>query len=87
VFLRRITPTAGANAQSILDGLRVHIIQDERVRRRAREIAERLNLPRVYDATYATLAELRGCDLWTGDEQFFNAVHRSLTFVKFIGTY
>ena len=45
----------------------------ETVRGRARQIAAELALVPVYDATYAALAEARGCDFWTADEKFANA--------------
>jgi predicted nucleic acid-binding protein len=43
--------------------------------------------PRVYDSTYAALAEIRGCELWTGDERFYNVAQGALAFVRFIGSY
>jgi len=43
------------------------------VRLRARRIAELLQQPSVYDATYAALAEWRGCHFWTADKTFANA--------------
>jgi predicted nucleic acid-binding protein len=30
--------------------------------------------PAIYDSYYLALAEQRGCDLWTADTKFFNAV-------------
>jgi predicted nucleic acid-binding protein len=55
--------------------------------RRAREIARRCNQVRIYDSLYAAFAELRGCDCWTGDTPFFNAVSPSFPFVKHIQHY
>lgn len=43
------------------------------VRQRARQIADELAITPVYDATYAALAEARGCDFWTVDKRFANA--------------
>lgn len=37
-------------------------------------LAAQYNLPRLYDAYYLALAQLRGCDFWTADERFFSAV-------------
>jgi len=34
-----------------------------------------------------SLAELRGCDFWTADRKFFEAVKGTLRWVKFIGDY
>jgi len=53
----------------------------------ARDIAEQFNLPTVYDATYAALAELRGCEFWTADKVFYDTVKAVLTFVKYLPDY
>ncbi len=36
---------------------------------------------------YLALAELFDCELWTGDQRFYNAVRRTLGRVKWIGDY
>jgi hypothetical protein len=41
----------------------------------------------VYDATYAVLAELRGCEFWTADRVFYDAVKATLGFVKYLPDY
>jgi predicted nucleic acid-binding protein len=38
----------------------------------------------VYDAYYAALAEARGCEFWTADKAFWQAVRRRLKFVKYL---
>jgi predicted nucleic acid-binding protein len=50
----------------------------------AREIADNLRLPRVYDATFAALAMLSGVDYYTADMAFLNAAQRKYRFVKSI---
>jgi predicted nucleic acid-binding protein len=85
-----------------LDALAVAVALDgaelQAVRIRAREIAALLDQPDVYDATYAALAERRGCDFWTADQRFANAANQSrrapdgtttpaLPFVRFIGAF
>lgn len=57
------------------------------MRRRAREVAEQFNQRFVYDATYAALAELRGCEFWTADKVFWDAVKVVLSFVKYLSDY
>jgi predicted nucleic acid-binding protein len=68
------------------------------VRLRARRIADDLQQPNVYDATYAALAEARGCNFWTADGRFANAAKQvrqqpdgttapALPLVRFIGDY
>lgn len=39
------------------------------------------------DATYAALAELRGCEFWTADKVFYDAVKATLSFVKYLPDY
>lgn len=72
-------------AQEALDALSVQIVQDSRVRVRAREIAATYNQERVYDSTYAALAELMGCEFWTADRPFYRDVRNGLPFVRFVG--
>ena len=58
-----------------------------RLRQRTREIAEQFNQRAVYDASYAALAELRGCEFWTADKAFYDADKAALTFVKYLPDY
>lgn len=83
----KMTSTAGNAAQAILNALPIVIIYDPNVRAQARKIAEQFNQERVYDSTYAALAERCGCDFWTADKAFYDAVKGTLTFVKYIGDY
>ena len=87
VYLGTLTPHAGQSALALMDALQVEIIYDPAIRQRARELAERFNQVRVYDSTYTALADLRGVELWTADERFYNSVSGALPFVKFIGEY
>lgn len=41
----------------------------------------------AYDAAYLALAEVEGCDLWTGDRAFYRAVKGGAMRVKWIGDY
>ena len=41
----------------------------------------------AYDAAYLALAESEGCELWTGDRPFYQAVKARLPRVKWIGDY
>ena len=74
-------------AYNILDRAPVQIVTHPNVRQRARDIAEQFNLSSVYDATYAALAELRGCEFWTADKVFYDTVKAVLTFVKYLPDY
>jgi predicted nucleic acid-binding protein len=74
-------------AYNVLDRAPVQIATHPDLRQRARDIAERFNLTTVYDATYAALAELRGCEFWTADRAFYDTVKAVLTFVKYLPDY
>jgi predicted nucleic acid-binding protein len=87
VYLETLTQPAGAAALALMDALQVEIIYEPATRLRAREIAAQNNQVRVYDSTYAALAEARSVELWTADERFYNSVSGALPFVKFIGNY
>jgi predicted nucleic acid-binding protein len=81
-------PTPAAEALvTLLDALPLKIIHDGATRQRAREIGDRAKLDKVYDCTYAALADLRGVELWTADKRFYHSVSGALPFVKFIGNY
>jgi predicted nucleic acid-binding protein len=53
----------------------------------ARTIARQFNQERIYDSLYAALAELRGCEFWTADKVFYDAVKSTLPFVKHLPDY
>jgi predicted nucleic acid-binding protein len=74
-------------AYMVLDVAPVDIIDMPGVRQRAREIAELFHQRFVYDATYAALAELRGCEFWTADKKFYDVVKMALIFVKYLPDY
>lgn len=66
-------------------GIQIHTHAD--MVRRAREIARQFHQERIYDSLYAALAELRGCEFWTADKAFFDAVKATLNFVKYLPDY
>jgi predicted nucleic acid-binding protein len=55
--------------------------------KRARQIARQFNQTKIYDSLYAALAELRGCEFWTADKAFYDAVKADLAFVKYLPDY
>jgi predicted nucleic acid-binding protein len=54
---------------------------------RALVLADRHNLPAVYDAHYVALAELLGATLWTADQRLLRALSGRLPFVRSIADY
>ena len=87
VFDGKMIAAEAQKAYAILDATPVEIVDMPGARQRAREIAEQFNQRFVYDATYAALAELRGCEFWTADKLFYNAVKAVLSFVKYLSDY
>lgn len=83
----RTTPQVADRTLALLDTAPVRIATHQRMRQRAREIARQFNQRKVYDATYAALAELRGCEFWTADKVFYDAVKTVLSFVKYLPNY
>jgi predicted nucleic acid-binding protein len=87
VFFKKMIPAEAKKAYAILDAVPMQIVDAPGVRQRAREIAEQFNQRFVYDSTYAVLAELRGCEFWTADKAFYDAVKAALPFVKYLADY
>lgn len=87
VFLRRVSVADADKALRALDHVGVEIIYHPRLKDRAREIARKCDQRRVYDATYAALADIRGCEFWTADKSFYGAAMAILTLVKYLPDY
>jgi predicted nucleic acid-binding protein len=87
VFAGRLNDNEAALAFEGIDRLAIQIESPFGVRQRAREISTLFRQERVYDSTYAALAELRCCEFWTADRTFHNAVSGKLTFVRFLADY
>jgi len=83
----KLSLTDAKKAFAGLDKVAVQLSTHPRLRQRARDIAEQFNLRTVYDAAYAALAELRGCQFWTADKVFYDTVKAVLTFVKYLPNY
>jgi predicted nucleic acid-binding protein len=63
-------------------GVELKEVEPERVL----ELALEHNLT-AYDAAYLALAESEGCELWTGDRPFYQAVKDEFPRVNWIGNY
>ena len=79
-----VTSRTANKIWSELAALPVAIKTHRSMRQRAREIARHFNQRKVYDSTYAALADLRGCEFWTADKRFYDAVRAGLPFVKYL---
>lgn len=65
----------------------VQILAPTDLVKRARAIARQSGQSKIYDSLYAALADVRGCELWTADKAFFDAVKSALPFVKYLPAY
>ncbi len=84
---KTMTVAAVDEALTRLATFRVQLVTHPDMVTRARAIARQFNQPRIYDSLYAALAELRGCEFWTADKRFYDAVTANLTFVKYLPHY
>jgi len=57
------------------------------LQRTAFALASQFNHPKAYDAQYLALAQLAGCELWTGDQHLVNSLQGDLPWVKWVGDY
>jgi predicted nucleic acid-binding protein len=87
VYDGTLSPADARKAFAGLDQVTVQVLTHPKLRQRTRDIAGQFNLRTVYDATYAALAELRGCEFWTADKVFYDAVKTVLTFVRYLPDY
>jgi predicted nucleic acid-binding protein len=87
VFLRRVSVADADRALQALDRIGIEIIYDPLLKKHARQLARTCNQRRVYDATYAALAQIRGYDFWTADKSFYDATKGMLTFVRYLPDY
>ncbi len=87
VYVGILTVAEAEKAYAGLDRIPVRPSTHPQLRQRTREIAARFNQRTVYDACYAALAELRGCEFWTADKAFYDVVKAALTFVKYLPDY
>lgn len=68
----------------ILEGLVTIMNEDLQLLQRAQVFAYQVGRPATYDDVYATLAEREGCEFWTADERYWNAVKSRRPWVRCI---
>ena len=81
---KRLASDKAMEAVTNLLGLGVELRQVEPGR--VLELAMEHNLS-AYDAAYLALAASEGCELWTGDRPFYQAVRSEFFRIKWIGDY
>jgi len=57
------------------------------LQRTALSYAHRFNHPKAYDAQYLALADVLGCEFWTGDRRLVNSLRSALPWVKWVGDF
>lgn len=84
---KTMSSAAVDEALTRLATFRVQLVTHPEMVTRARAIARQCHQPNIYDSLYAALAELRGCEFWTADKRFYDAVTAHLAFVKYLPHY
>jgi len=87
LFLGRTTIAAADFSLNVFYKVGIKIFTHYNMVYRAREIARQFNQERIYDSLYAALAQLRGCEFWTADKLFYDAVKSELSFVRYLPDY
>ena len=54
---------------------------------KALNLARRFGRPKAYDTQYMALAEIAGCELWTGDRRLVNSLQGALPWVGWVGDF
>ena len=87
LFEQQITIRGANKILASLEMVPLYIETHPDMRLLARRIARQFNQPKVYDATYAALAQLNEGEFWTADRTFYEAVWRALPFVRYLPDY
>lgn len=83
----RLTPSEAEDALGILSLLKIEAATPPGLYERALRLADRLTLPRTYDALYLVVADLAECEFWTGDGRLVRALDGRLPYVHQIADY
>lgn len=86
-LLGQITPAAEEQAFKHFMAIQVHLSSHPRIFPLARQLAQRFHQARPYQMSYVALAELHGCELWTGDRRLAQSVQDELPSVRWIGDF
>ncbi|MBW2339736.1 MAG: type II toxin-antitoxin system VapC family toxin [Deltaproteobacteria bacterium] len=65
----------------------IEIREEPGLHSRSMELSHQLKRPTTYNCHYLALAENHNCELWTGDQRFYNSVKETMHQVKWIGNY
>lgn len=85
VARKEMTLTNAKAALEIVLGFPFQLRDSLSVQIRALELANELGRSATYDCQYLALAEIEGCELWTGDRRLCNAIRSKLSWVRWVG--
>ena len=85
VVRREIPLIEAQHALDVVLGFSIEILEEPGLAHRAMEWASRLRQPAAYDMQYLALAELHGCECWTGDQRFFRSARTAVGWVHWVG--
>jgi predicted nucleic acid-binding protein len=69
-----LTPEAAREQLGYINGLKIRLLGDALLRRRAWEVAEELGMSTTYEAEYVALAQLQKCTLVSTDKRLLKRV-------------
>jgi predicted nucleic acid-binding protein len=87
VVRREMDLTTGIAALHVVLEFGIEIREEPGLHSRSMELSHQLKRPTTYDCHYLALAEIHNCELWTGDERFYNSFKETMHQVKWIGNY
>lgn len=87
IVRREVDLATGIAALHVVLEFAIEIREEPGLHSRAMELSHELKRPTTYDCHYLALAEIHNCELWTGDERFYNSVKEIMHQVKWIGNY
>ena len=85
VAAKAITPDHGDEAFAQFLHIPIRLSSRRAIFPLAWRFAKELNLSRAYDTAYLALAHLTRSSFWTADERLYNAVSRSMSWVRWVG--
>ena len=87
VVRREMDLATGIAALHVVLEFGIEIREEPGLHSRSMELSHQLKRPTTYDCHHLALAEIHNCELWTGDERFYNSVKETMDQVKWIGNY
>ncbi len=81
----RVSIDEGKQARDKLLDYPVRLHFNDKLLKRAYDLATEYNRPTAYDTQYLALAESLSCSFWTADKRLFNAVNKHFSNIYWLG--